>query len=210
MEQTYRRFKMKQTKILMCILSCQKYKNRRLACLETWVDEKHDNIKPIFVIGNENIKLPVLSDNILYTPCSDEYDHLTHKVKWFCLWALTNYDFNYIFKCDDDSYVVFDRLYSLSESRFDYRGFDIGGYASGGAGYFMSKRAAMAVAGKLNESHAHEDLKIGKIIQSSGMSFIPDGNFQPFNCTFPSADNTIITSHYCDINLMRRIKAGLC
>ena len=199
---------MKQIKILMCILSCDKYKKRRDACLETWVVENSD-IESIFVVGNPNIKMPVLTGNILVVPCSDEYDHLTHKVRWFCLWALANYDFRYIFKCDDDSYVVYDRLLDVSDGRFDYRGFDIGGYASGGAGYFMSKRATMAVVGRLNETHAHEDLKIGKIIQSSGMSFIPDGDFQPFNCTYPTSDNKIITSHYCDINLMRKIKASL-
>lgn len=44
---------------------------------------------------------------------------LVHKTREFCRWALTQ-DFDYLFKCDDDTFVVTDRFLKFDPAGRDY------------------------------------------------------------------------------------------
>jgi len=53
---------------------------------------------------------------------------LPQKTRWFCAWAIANCEFDYLFKCDDDTYVCLERLLA-SPRGAKYVGHDLGGYA---------------------------------------------------------------------------------
>lgn len=102
---------MKRTKIVIGVLSCQKYGARREACLATWANvEGRDDLDLVFILGDGCRPEPVRQGCLLHCPCPDDYASLSQKTRLFCRWAVSNYDFDYLFKCDDDTYVHVDRL----------------------------------------------------------------------------------------------------
>ena len=104
--------------------------------------------------------------------CPDDYNSLSLKTRWLCLWAITNFMFDFLFKCDDDTYVHVDRLLKC-DTHGDYVGCDIPGHdyphASGGAGYRLSRNAAIHVATFLNGSASYEDWMVWKLLTNAGM-----------------------------------------
>jgi hypothetical protein len=102
----------------------------------------------------------------------DDYEHLPAKMREIYKYALAhNYDF--IFKADDDGFVYVDRLMRLDYERWDQIGFSncthglgdkCGCYITGGAGYFLSKRA-MAAAANEPINHWAEDLTTGNALR---------------------------------------------
>ena len=101
----------KRVKMLIGVLSCHKYRARREACLETWANVKHrHDVDLVFVLGDGQSPWPVRDGCLLHCPCPDDYDSLSMKTRWLCLWAIANYRFDFLFKCDDDTYVNVDRL----------------------------------------------------------------------------------------------------
>ena len=152
---------MRQVKMLIGVLSCHKHAARREACLATWADVKrrHD-VDLLFILGGGRSSWPVRDGCLLHCPCPDDYASLSLKTRWLCLWAITNYRFDFLFKCDDNSYVHVDRLLKC-DTRGDYVGCGISGqdygHASGGAGYRLSRHATIHVAASLNGSASCED-----------------------------------------------------
>jgi hypothetical protein len=72
------------------------------------------------------------------------------------------------------------------------------GYASGGAGYFLSRKAAAIVAERLaSYPTGAEDLLVGRVLHSAGIEFSIDPRFVPFGSPDhrPRADNDLITLH---------------
>src|SRR4051794_37231161 len=102
---------MKRVKMLIGVLSCHRHEARRAACLETWADvRERPDVDLVFLLGGGPRTGPAREGCLLHCPCPDDYDSLSLKTRWLCLWAVTNYSFDYLFKCDDDTYVEVDRL----------------------------------------------------------------------------------------------------
>ena len=114
-------------KYILLILSCYKYKYKAERQIETWLkkldnnDNDNNNIIYFHVIGDVD-KCKVNNDNadyffdfhnrILYTKTKDDYLSLPHKVIT-ALEAVNNtYNYNYIFKTDDDQDLVDDGFFS--------------------------------------------------------------------------------------------------
>jgi hypothetical protein len=102
----------------------------------------------------------------------DDYEHLPHKMQAIYKWALAH-GYDYVFKADDDGFVYVDRLLRLDYERWDQIGFSncphglgekCGCYVTGGAGYFLSKRAMQAVVSE-PITHWAEDLTTGKALR---------------------------------------------
>ncbi len=107
----------------------------------------------------------------------------------------------YLFKCDDDTYISLPRLMAFDPAGRDYIGAEWRpgvGYASGGAGYFLSGRAAAIVAERL-ESYptGAEDLLVGQVLRAAGIELSIDPRFVPFGSSDrrPRVDNDLITLH---------------
>jgi hypothetical protein len=192
----------RKVKFVIGALSAQTYEQRRQACLATWAKQNgRDDVEIVFLVGNGPSSLPAREGHLLRCPCPDDYQSLPQKTRWFCLWALLNYDFEYLFKCDDDTYVDIDRLLACGASA-DYVGHDIAGFASGGAGYLLSRRAATAVVAQMLERTGPEDVLVQKALAQAGIGFTPDPRFYPWNDRAPAGDNDLVTSHYCGPDLM--------
>ncbi|KAA3146119.1 MULTISPECIES: hypothetical protein, partial [unclassified Akkermansia] len=94
----------KQVKILVGICSCQRMKEKRDAVRETWLEHPADGIECVFFVGGKEGLEEERGDTVVLDT-ADGYDELPGKVKSFFRYALENYDFEWLFKCDDDTYV---------------------------------------------------------------------------------------------------------
>jgi len=86
-------------------------------------------------------------------------------------------DWQYLFKCDDDTYVAVARLLAYDIAGRDYIGGDWTrgvGFASGGGGYFRSRRAAEVVAENLDEETGPEDALMRDKLRSTGIELCLD------------------------------------
>lgn len=191
--------------ILIGVLSCRAYEERRQKCLATWVPEiQACEIDLMFLVGG-GAGAPRREGNVLHLPCPDDYPSLPQKVQQFYRWALENCEFDYVFKCDDDTYVRADRLLAFKTDDRDYIGSEWTpgvGYASGGAGYWLSRRATTIVAEALTaHPKGAEDVLVGRYLCQAGVPFHNDLRFVAFgnDTRRPTPENDIITTHACDM-----------
>jgi hypothetical protein len=155
---------------------------------------------------------------VLHLPCGDDYNSLLHKMRQFCRWALTQ-DFDYLFKCDDDTFVVADRFLEFDPGGRDYIGVDPVDhinpkFASGGAGYWLSRRAAEAVAEMdvertMAESSTNAEDYCVYWALNDRFAFCNDLRFQAWNQPHrvPKSSNEIVTVHYVKPDDMYRLDA---
>ena len=136
-------------RILIGALSAWKYPERRRRCLATWMrDADALGVPAVFLLGCPTAVAPEqIGPHALVLPCPDDYASLPQRTMWFCRWA-TQYSvlgtqWDYLFKCDDDTYISIPRLLAFDPAGRDYIGAEWRpgvGYGSGGAGYFLSRR----------------------------------------------------------------------
>lgn len=198
----------KRPQILVGICSCTAMKNRRDAIRETWLRHCPSNINCTFFLGS---CLPLEGEEadtiILDSP--DDYEHLPKKVFDFFCYALDNYEFDWLFKCDDDTYLALDRLEELIDSEYDLIG-DIAlekrGAPSGGAGYLMARSLVEQIVECQNVPETgSEDLVFGALSQYLGARCLASRRLQSDREPFPQRDNDIITAHWCDPRQLKRI-----
>jgi hypothetical protein len=215
-------------RILIGALSAWKYPERRRLCESTWMrDADALGVPSFFLLGCPTATAPEqIGPHALVLPCPDDYASLPQRTMWFCRWAAKagsmeqgagsktelqvpaslplapcSPPFDYLFKCDDDTYISLPRLRAFDPAGRDYIGAEWRpgvGYASGGAGYLLSRRAAMIVAERF-ESYptGAEDLLVGRILAAAGIELSIDPRFVPFGSADrrPRADNDLITAH---------------
>ncbi|HEY1065855.1 MAG TPA: hypothetical protein VGE52_07090, partial [Pirellulales bacterium] len=149
------------------ILSKSSYAERRAACRATWLrgGGVDASVEWSFIVGDPAALAVRREGDVLTVPFSDEYASLSKKTAAWCGWALAQEPApDVLFKCDDDTFVVLDRLlaYIRSGDWGEYSGDDLGpamaakwggaagrglrGFAAGGGGYLLSRRAAAWVA----------------------------------------------------------------
>jgi hypothetical protein len=107
--------------------------------------------------------------------CPDDHMHVIYKFLFACRYALEN-GFDYLFKCDDDSFVHLDRLVRLVLSlspELETGGYVEGGGFYGGPGFLMNRRA-LEFAAKLTppdpEVEWREDWWIGNQLRENGFT----------------------------------------
>ncbi|MCR4415308.1 MAG: hypothetical protein NUV77_23090, partial [Thermoguttaceae bacterium] len=167
-------------------------------CRRTWLAHApRQAIDYVFLVGNAAEFRR--EGDVLYLPCPDDYPSLPQKTRRFCQWALEHAAFDYLFKCDDDTYVDLAKLADYPAGRsFDYAGCEYAGYASGGGGYLLSRRAAAVVRDHLEAPTGNEDELVGRCLRAHGIALCADPAFQGFTRWTglePDQDNTVITAH---------------
>lgn len=166
-------------KILIAIMSCHRDRLFNDGCRKTWVrDVVGADVR--FFIGRPT-PTDILPDEI-FLDVDDGYTNLPFKIQAICRWAVEN-GYDVLFKCDPDTFVVPSRLLRSDFSRFDYLGGNHhGGYASGGSGYFLSRRAmefiVEAVPYEDKKNLDGEDVQVGKILNNHGIVLREDGRFR--------------------------------
>jgi hypothetical protein len=132
---------------------------RKQAVLDTWWRDlaAHSNVVGKMFTGKE-------------LGCSDKFVDLPEKNRLMCQYGLDN-GFDYIFRCDDDSFVYVDRMVRLTlEYAPEYAGSDCGGFAIGGAGIWLNRHAMGIVNGE-NPPAAEwrDDAFIGSALSAHGI-----------------------------------------
>jgi hypothetical protein len=189
-------------RVVVGILSANGFENRRESCRRTWVADlaREPNAAYAFMVGGCALPAAILREDTLHLACADDYASLPQKTRSMIQWAIDTFEFDYLFKCDDDTYVSASRLMGLDLLGRDYVGAYCSGYAQGGAGYFLSRRAAELVAGGLSAYQTGpEDLLVGRILKNHGIKLSSDWRFRR-GCRpdeRPRPGNMIITAHEC-------------
>lgn len=190
-------------KILILICSCNSEKSYKLrqACRDTWIKD-HPNIEYLFFVGGRNDEPDVVSFDV-----NDSYNYLPQKVKACYQKMLEIHEFDYIFKCDDDTYVRVDRLEELL-MKGDFVGshsFPEFGFASGGAGYGISRKLLKKFSWSDIPDTGPEDVYISQeCIKHSKSPYFTNrlvGNYE----RFPRETNDIVTCHWLSDRGMRII-----
>ena len=86
----------------------------------------------------------ILKDDEVILHVPDDYKHVSFKVRAMFRWAL-EHGYDYVFKCDTDTYINLKRLMISGFEYYDFigRGGELGTefYPEGGPGYWVSKKA---------------------------------------------------------------------
>jgi hypothetical protein len=157
------------SRLFIGIQSCIKYAHRRDAVRQTWLkDCSRAGVSARFFVGRPG-RNPEAAGDMIYLDCNDGYTDGPAKTIEFLKYVREIYDFDYLYKCDDDTYVNVPVLLSLPYDRYDYFGFhydampidrkwhykhlephirrepykgkEDGPWMVGGTGYFINRRA---------------------------------------------------------------------
>lgn len=186
--------------IVVAICSCGKNRNRREAVRQTWLSRPAAGVKCVFFVGR-GADVSGETD-VLVVDADDSYDYLPQKVRAAFASILGSHDCDWIFKCDDDTYVALERLQAVTTVDADLIGdisLDNRGSPSGGAGYFLSAElAARIVADRESREVGAEDILIGRQAARLGARMVSSPALCKDRSRLPSADNQLASCHWCD------------
>lgn len=200
----------KKVNILVGICSCAGAEERRKACRATWLSHPQEGIECKFFLGRRTP--PNNEPDVVALWVNDDYHHLPAKGLAFYQYALEHYDFNWLFKCDDDTYLALDRLESLCNDRYDLIG-DMSladrGFPSGGAGYLMSRTLVENLV-----AHGHqvpptgaEDVIFGQLARELGAHTHATSRLFLSHTPAPQKLNDQVTAHWCSPGKLHGIEA---
>ena len=172
------------TKLLIAVKSCQDHKDRgdHNVIRSTWgKDAKALGIEVRFFMG---ASMNQYQSDEVHLKCADDYNALPFKTREICKWA-SGKVIDYVFLCDNDTFLIPRLLLKTGFENFDYAGkiskpigipfrYEHTGregqkelyqrcypWASGGFGYFLSKKALAEIAYGFPTSEC-EDLWVGQ------------------------------------------------
>lgn len=187
-------------KYILMILNCYDYRNKALFQKRTWLPRLLPKQIPYFHIIGDKSKCPnglYSFDHkykILYVACEDDYLSLAKKTILAIEAINKTYNYEYIFKTDDDHYLTKktffqDLIITLNNKPYDYGGLTIkvGNHISkyykvhpelpknialkaitycAGAFYFLSKKACISLLKKKKEMFKRilEDYSVGYLL----------------------------------------------
>lgn len=189
-------------KVLVAVESCVGDIHKHQAQRDTWGKDLAVSKKKFF-LGNAGAG-PFEDEVFLGTDVDDSYEALSLKTQAICRWAL-EHDFDFMFKCDTDTVI---NPWQFSFSGFknhDYFGgenadVNVPGFAlgriefcSGGAGYWLSKKALTIVANADSIKTPAEDVFVSNALRKHGIkpTFHPGYRWRPGAVI----DKDVITLH---------------
>ena len=196
-------------RILVGICSCHQHAERREAVRKTWLRELPEQLTAVFFVGQGGA---CPEPGVVRLPVPDDYGSLSTKVLSFYRYALQHYDFDYLFKCDDDTYVHPERLLALPSPDVDFVGssqLPQERYASGGAGYLLSRRLLKAITRDAVPNQSSEDVIFSRRALESGLPWRSTELLHGFGEQFPERGNEIVTGHWCPPAQLERLHTGL-
>ena len=183
--------------MIVAIKSC--HRDRLRGCHQIIRETWGKDIQVRFFMGGETTDALLVDETTL--DCPDDHEGLPHKTRAMCQWLKNKTD--YAFFCDNDSFLVPRRLLACGYEKYDYSGkIDVLGkpgqpvkytdcrgivipkcypFASGGYGYFLSKKAMELVASQTPTTWA-EDMFVAQVtgpeIEAGRMSGYNIPNFR--------------------------------
>lgn len=198
----------KPTGILVGICSCAGAHKRRETIRNTWMKHAEPGIECRFFMGRRE---EAEEKDVVSLWVHDDYNHLPEKVLAFFRYALEHYDFDWLFKCDDDTWIDLSRLATLPDERYDLIGdmsLQARGAPSGGAGYLLSRALVEKIAAETDVPlTGAEDLIFGELAVRLGARCHATDRLNLNNKPYPMDDNDLITSHWCSPEQLEAIEA---
>ena len=127
--------KLKDTKLIIGILTCPKSVDRKRAVLNAWANKIPPDVRHHFIYGKNYQQLcdcHTFSD--IHVDVPEAYEMLAIKMYEYIKYCVDTYEFDYIVKVDDDSYVDVNKLLEY-DVEGDYLGKEC---KSGGGGKSLS------------------------------------------------------------------------
>lgn len=198
----------KKTNIVVGICSCHGTGDKRKAVRSTWLAHPAEGIECMFFVGGNRVPEGEEKDTVgLDAP--DGYNELPGKVKSFFRYALENYEFDWLFKCDDDTYLELSRLASLIDDDYDLIGdamVSLRNSPSGGAGYLLKRSMVekLVNAPGFVECGA-EDVIVGELVGQLGGRLKSTKRLYMSNVYYPERNNDMVTAHWCVPDIMQAL-----
>ena len=107
-------------RLIVLILSSPDHLAQRDTIRKTWLSEKYSDVKYLFALGTLDIhpdqrvtlqsEKQKFNDLLLLPKLQDSYATLTKKILHAFLHLYEEYDFNFLLKCDHDSFALLNRI----------------------------------------------------------------------------------------------------
>ena len=155
-------------KVLIAILSCHALRDYEQSLRDTWIQDIPAGVDYRFVLGNP-AAMPEADE--VFLDVGDALQDLTHKTVSLCRWAL-EHGYDYIFKVDLDTLVRPVLLMTSGFEKHNYSGGQFGGreFASGGAGYWLSRKAMGIVVEEVTAEEPWEDYYVANALLKRGIA----------------------------------------
>lgn len=201
---------MPKPNIKVAIKSCHAFEDRRRAQLDTWLQNLDNDF--FFVVGRRHDGMVVMPDAIT-ADVSDDFENIAPKIIVACKYALEENTDN-LFVCDDDTYVVPERLLDSGFANGEYIGFmrtsgldyNKGVPYAQGSAYWLSARSMEWV---LRNQHILcngiiDDGAVGQALIDH-VPFTHDWRYNPGPVPerIPLKGNNLISTHKCLPKSMR-------
>ena len=213
-------------KVFIGIESCYDHRGSEQAVRDSWLKDWNGAYK-FFLCPN--VRDPQPDELIL--DAEDGWFNLLRKFRAEIDWFMSQ-DFDYFFRCHNDTYVFVPRLLTSGFENLDWIGHEqhapdwsaaekfsghVGAhrFAYGGSGFWFSRKACETLQKFLHTAdylkhaeHAIEDIAIGKILSGEGFVLYNDHRYherQPG----PLPENDIITLHESETDLHVEGKVNL-
>jgi len=170
-------------KILVAIESCADHRRYHQAQRDTWIKDLPKEVSYRFFMGGSSesyyVGEPWFRFDEVCLNVDDSYRGLALKTREICRWAYdAGYDF--LFKTDTDTVISVSRLLTSDFASHDYLGgenadnlpAEVGPgrieFASGGAGYWLSKKA-MSIVSRGRPEACGEDVYAALMLREQGI-----------------------------------------
>ena len=170
-------------KILIAVLSCRAHAAFQQAQRETWVKDIPEGVDFKYFVGYETTEpdeVQLGGDAFKPEQGLKKYPSLPDKTKRLCQWAL-DYGYDYLFKTDTDTVINVKNLLNSGFKKWDYSGGynqeETGEFCSGGAGYWLSRKAMQIVSDSTFTSWA-EDLFVAGSLKQAGILPVFDPGYR--------------------------------
>lgn len=197
-------------RVLVLVCSCRRYHrrghaagdeafcaNKRQLCRDTWMRHVPQGMRVAFFVGHVDADWTGEND-VWQLDTPDDYAHLPQKLLAAFRKALQDPEWDYIFKCDDDTFLRPDRLHSLlagapaAVAHFPFKGRPL----SGGAG-FMLRRDTVEIITRHPDAFpptGADDHAVHYLLQRLGIP-VQKSNLLAYDSRFgqPGADNAQIS-----------------
>lgn len=213
----------KQVKIMLLIASCCSYAGRsirakdaravyeqRRACRLAWLNKLMPaNVQAVMVVGRG---LPVVEPLVRQLEVDDDFWHLPAKMKAAFKEVLRSSDFDWLVKCDDDSFMHLERLVQYV-AQLPVGSRDIYGAPTrrrdcvcGGGGYVIHRDTVAAIAAdSALPDCGREDVEVCKAVMRAGGKVIAEPRFNATASPSPAPGNDLISCHHLTPADMLRI-----
>ena len=100
---------MRNQRFILLIMNCEKYRKKAQSQKEGWLQQLPSGLIYYHVIGNDNLEVDYVfndTERILYVKTLDDYNSLPNKVISAYSAIVSEFNFQYIFKTDDDQHLT--------------------------------------------------------------------------------------------------------